>query len=421
MNEFALGRLLVSLSFVFASTFALGYFFSKYRLPSILAALFVGVVFSYMPVTAMIHTPKFESIFSFLSNLGVLFLLFYIGLQIELGEMKKSSSDIVWLTILNTFFPFVLGVIAMLLYGYGWAIALVIGMTRMPTAEAVIVPILDEFKMLKSRVGNFIVGAGVLDDVIEVLLVGIVSVWIGTKTGENHGGMVGLVLGMTAFMILSWVFYRYLPLLLRNYKVRDVNTLMLLSLIILFGFGGFGEYAEIGMVVGAIFAGVIMRPLFESNEEKGELLSKTTQTLSYGFFGVLFFFWVGFNIDLNGFLKEPLLAIVLYLAGTIGKLIGALLMVPMKKLTFKEAVIIGVGLDARLTTEIIVAQLLFSASIIDAKLFSALVAASSFTALTVPFLFTILIRFWGKEARETEHEYEVQNAIDKETKKKQLL
>jgi len=72
-------------------------------------------------------------------------------------------------------------------------------------------------------------------------------------------------------------------------------------------------------------------------------------------------------------------------------------MVPMKKIHFKEAIIVGVGLDARLTTEIIVAQLLFSASIIDEKLFTALVAASSFTAFTVPLTFSLLIRLWGKE------------------------
>lgn len=398
MNEFELGQLLLYLSLIFSLTFAVGYFFSKFRLPAILAALFVGMALSFTSLTSAVHLPQFEIVFEFLSSLGVLFLLFYIGLQIDLREMKRSSSDIIWLTVLNTLFPFILGVVAMLLYGYGWAIALVIGMTRMPTAEAVIVPILDEFKMLKTKVGTYIIGAGVLDDVIEVVLVGIVSVWIGTKTGENHGGIVALIAGMSSFLILSWIFYRYMPLVLKNYKARDLSTLMMFALIILFGFGGYGEYTEIGMVVGAIFAGIMMRPFFETNEEKGELLSKTTQTISYGFFGVLFFFWVGFNIDMAGFFKEPLLAIVLYLAGTIGKLFGVLLMVPMKKLNLKEAVIVGVGLDARLTTEIIVAQLLFSASIIDLKLFTALVAASSFTAITVPLIFTLLIRAWGKEA-----------------------
>ncbi len=398
VNEFELGKLLLSLSAVFSITYLLGFFLSKFRIPTILAALFVGMALSYTPFSGFVHSvAEFESTFSFLADLGVLFLLFYIGLQIEPGEMKRSSSDIVWLTILNTSIPFFFGAAAMLMYGYGWAVALVIGMTRMPTAEAVIVPILDEFKMIKTRIGTFIIGAGVLDDVIEVVLVGIVSIWIGARSGQSHGGIAGLLAGIFAFTLLFWVFYRWIPRIMQKWKPENLSSLMIFSLIVLFGFGGFGEYVELGMVVGAIAAGVVMRPLFESEERKGELLSKTTQTLSYGFFGVLFFFWVGFNADMEGFLREPLLAIVLYMAGTFGKLFGVLLMVPMKKMDLKEAVVIGVGLDARLTTEIIVAQLLYSAAIIDLKLFTALVAASSFTAITVPLLFSLLIRFWGKE------------------------
>lgn len=398
MNEIELGELLLSLSLVFALTYTLGYFLSKFRIPSILAALFVGIVLSYTPFSVFIHSvPSFENTFSFLANLGVLFLLFYIGLQIELNEMKKSSSDIIWLTVLNTMIPFLFGVSAMLLYGYSWAIALVIGMTAMPTAEAVIVPILDEFKMIKTRVGTLIIGAGVLDDIIEVILVGIVSVWIGSKTGESHGGITGLIVGIFAFILFSWIFYKWMPLIMKKWEPKNLSALMIFSLVVLFGFGGFGEYVELGMVVGAITAGVIMRPLFENEEKKGELLSSTTQTLSYGFFGVIFFFWVGFNADIEGFLQEPLLAIIIFLAATLGKLLGVFLMAAMKKINFKEAMIIGTGLNARLTTEIIVAQLLYSAAIIDIKLFTALVTASAFSTIIIPLLFSLLIRFWGEE------------------------
>ena len=398
VNEFELGELLLSLSFIFALTYMLGYFLSKFRIPSILSALFVGIALSYTPFFPFIHSLSvFENTFVFLSNLGVMFLLFYIGLQIELGEMKKSSSDIIWLTILNTIVPFIFGVIAMLLFGYGWAVALVIGMTRMPTAEAVIVPILDEFKMIKTRIGTFIIGAGVLDDIIEVILVGIVSVWIGSKSGQTHGGLVGLFIGIFVFMLLSWILYKWLPRIIKKFEPENLSALMIFSLVVLFGFGGLGEFVELGMVVGAITAGVIMRPLFDNEKQKGALLSEQTQTLSYGFFGVIFFFWVGFNADIEGFLQEPLLAVILYMAGTFGKLFGVLLMVPIKKMRLKEAIIVGVGLDARLTTEIIVAQLLFGAALIDKHLFTALVAASSFTAITVPLVFSLLIRYWGKE------------------------
>ncbi len=398
MTGIELGELLLCLSLIFALTYALGYFLARFKIPSILAALFVGMILSHTPFFTFIHSiPTFEGIFSFLSNFGVLFLLFYIGLQIDLSEMKKSGSDIAWLTVLNTLIPFLFGLIAMLFYGYGWGIALVIGMTQMPTAEAVIVPILDEFKMIKTRIGTFIIGAGVLDDIIEVILVGIVSIWIGNKTGESHGGITGLFVGIFAFILTSWIFYRFIPHILKKWEPKNLSELMIFSLVIIFGFGGFGEYVELGMVVGAITAGIIMRPLFINEEKRGELLSSTTQTISYGFFGVIFFFWIGLSADMNGFFQEPLLAILLYVAGTFGKLFGVLLMVPMKKLTLKEALIVGVGLNARLTTEIIVAGLLYSASIIDIKLFTALVAASSFTTITVPLIFSQLIRIWGNE------------------------
>jgi len=83
-------------------------------------------------------------VFSFLADLGVLLLLFFIGLQIDMKEMRRQSDSIIWLTVLNTTLPFLLGTAVMLGLGYGWVLAFVVGLTRMPTAEAVIVPILDE-------------------------------------------------------------------------------------------------------------------------------------------------------------------------------------------------------------------------------------------------------------------------------------
>jgi Ca2+-transporting ATPase len=158
---------------------------------------------------------------------------------------------------------------------------------------------------------------------------------------------------------------------------------MLLCMMILFGFGGLSQYTGLGMIVGAITAGVLTRPTFDKMGVVGEQVRKTIQSVTYGFLGLLFFFWVGLNTDLEGMIREPTLAILLYLAGTVGKLLGVFLMVPIKKLTVREAWIVGIGLDARLTTEIIVAQLLFNARLIDVRLFTALVAAASFTAITV--------------------------------------
>ncbi len=408
MTEAQIGELLLYLSLLFAGAYLLAALLNRVKIPAILAALFVAMAAHYTPLGRALISAPLDAPFGLLSELGVLFLLFYIGLQIDLKEMKGLSGDIFWCTALNTIVPFFLGVAVMLGLGYGWLIAFVIGLTRMPTAEAVIVPILDEFQLIRTRVGEFIVGAGVLDDVIEVFLVAFVSVWIGEKAVSSGAGSVlegevfGIFAALIIFLVMAWIFYRWLLPLLGRLLPRRPRNLIMLAMLILLGFGGFAEYAGLGMVVGAITAGVLLRPIFNSMGLAGEEATQTVQSISYGFFGLLFFFWVGLSVDLEGMTRAPLLAVLLFLAAFLGKLIGVFIMVPMGKISVREAWTVGVGLNARLTTEIIVAELLLSAKLIDVHLFSALVAASSFSTLAVPLIFTLLVRRWGEDLRRSQ-------------------
>ena len=399
--ELKIGELLLNIALLFISTYLLAGLLTRIRIPGILAALIIAMAMHYTPFGDRLLSPDFKIPLSFLAQLGVLFLLFFIGLQIDPEEMRKSSGDIVWLTILNTIMPFLFGVAVMLALGYGWLLAFVIGMTRMPTAEAVIVPILDEFQLIRTRVGTFILGAGVLDDVIEVFLVAFVSVWIGEKAGGGENDIFGILIGSTAFILLAWISYRWLIRWLTIWLPRRPRNLLLLCMVILFGFGGLSEYIKLGMVVGAITAGVLMRPAFNSMGRVGEQVTRSIQSVSYGFLGLMFFFWVGLNADLEGMFREPSLAVLLFLAAFLGKLIGVFMMVPMKKLTMHEAMVIGIGLNARLTTEIIVAQLLLTAGLIDIRLFTALVAASSVSTIVVPLLFAFMVRQWGDTLRQS--------------------
>jgi Ca2+-transporting ATPase len=399
MTELQVGELLLDLALLFALTYLAAGLLERVRIPGIIGALLVAMAVHYTPLAERLLAPEFHVPLTFLADLGVLFLLFYIGLQIDPGEMRRSGGDIIWLTCLNTIVPFLLGMAVMLALGYGWLLAFVIGMTRMPTAEAVIVPILDEFGLVRTRVGAFIIGAGVLDDVIEVVLVSMVSVWIGTRAGEVAGDIGGIIAGLLVFMLLAWLSHRwFLPSLARWMPCRPRN-LMLLSVVILFGLGGLSEYAGLGMVMGAITAGMLMRPEYDRAGVVGEQVTQAVQLGSYGFFGLLFFFWVGLNADLGGMIQEPVLAILLFLAAFVGKLLGVFVMVPMGKISVREAWTIGIGLNARLTTEIIVAQLLLSAELIDVHLFTALLAASAVSTISVPLLFALLVRRWGEQLR----------------------
>ena len=404
MNDQFLGEFLLIFALLFSFTYFLAGLFERVKIPAILAALFIGMAIHYTPLYPLLKRGLNGDIFTVLADLGVLFLLFFIGLQIDINEMKSQSTDIIIATVLNTLIPFLLGALVMIYLGYGWLLAFVIGLTRMPTAEAVVVPILDEFGMIQTKVGNYIVGAGVLDDVIEVFLVAFVSVWIGEKSGlitNNSKEAIDIVIHFAIFAIVAYIARKWILVPLSHWLKIKVSNLIILMIITLFIFGGFAEYFDLGLVVGAITAGMLMRPVFNKADMAGARAQAAVKAVSYGFFGVIFFLWIGMGVDLKGIIKEPELAILLFLAAFIGKIIGIFLMVPMKKISVKEAWTIGIGLNARLTTEIIVAKLLLDASLIDTKLFTALVAASSASTIIVPLLFSIMAVKWKKDLKKT--------------------
>ncbi|MFQ5488057.1 MAG: cation:proton antiporter, partial [Gammaproteobacteria bacterium] len=251
-------------------------------------------------------------------------------------------------------------------------------------------------------------GAGVRVDVIVVFVGAFVSVWMGEKTAATtvvatlvESEVLRLTVSIGIFIVLAWLCYRWLAGWLSHWLPSHPRHLTLLSMLMLFGFGGFAEYSELGMVVGAITAGVILRPVYNRMAAVGEHTTQAIRAVTYGFLGLVFFFWVGLSVDLGSMLTAPMLTILLYLAATLGKLAGVFIMVPMRRLNSKEAWAVGIGLNARLTTEIVVAKLLLDAKLIDAHVFTALVSAASFSAITVPLVFTFLVRAWGDQLRYT--------------------
>ncbi|WP_201333193.1 HAD-IC family P-type ATPase [Nitratiruptor sp. YY09-18] len=209
--------------------------------------------------------------------------------------------------------------------------------------------------------------------------------------------ILDVLINAAIFIAAAFFARKFILIPLAKWTKTTVVNLIVLMILTLFIFWGFAEYTDLGLVIGAIVAGIIIRPVFDKAGEIGKNTTKAVRAVSYGFFGILFFLWIGMSVDLNGLIKAPELAILLFLAAFVGKLNGVLLMVPMKKLNFKEAFTIGIGLNARLTTEIIVAKLLLDAQLIDTELFTALVAASSLSTIIVPLTFSILASKWKSE------------------------
>ncbi|RME93775.1 MAG: cation:proton antiporter [Candidatus Hydrogenedentota bacterium] len=394
--EQILSSIFLHLALLIGVTYLLSILFERLKIPSLVGALVLAMLLRETAIgETMLKKENFE-VLTVLAQVGVLFLLFQIGLQLDLKEISTLGKNIVYATILNTIGAFILGFLGMLALGFPLLIAAVIGVTRMPTAEAVVVPILDEFKILKTRPGQIILGAGILDDFIEVFLVAWVSVMIGAKQSQSHS--IETVMASAGILIIvGFIAYKWLLPFLAKLTKPTVKNFTLLAVAVLFLLGGYTEKANLGLVIGALTAGIVMRPVLNHYREAREGMYEFLSPLNYGFLGLIFFLWIGFSIDLKGVWEDPILTLVLFFAGALGKVGGMFVLVWLKKMDWKEAIVTGVGLNARLTTEIIVAQLLFEFKIIDIKLFTALVAASSLTTLLVPMLLTWFIRLWKDE------------------------
>ncbi len=387
-DEFTL--LACALAVVFSLSYASGALLERARIPGVIAPLLLGFLLKYSPFMSSVMRGNVPEYFSVLGDLAVVFLLFFVGLKIDIAEVRKLSKVIVLVTVLNTFFAFLFNFGVGLAFGYSIMISFLIGITGMPTAEAVVVPILDEFGMIVKKAGQLIIGAGTLDDILEVLIVAFVSILIGQESAEV--GVKFAAWGMIVFALTAFLLRKYLlKYLFTIFPHAKDQYRFLLMLAVLFLLSFIASKFELGLVVGAIIAGMVLQPFFAGRTS----LESSIRTMAYGFFAPIFFFWVGIQADAASIMVAPALTILLFLAAFIGKFFGVYLLTVKNTLTRKEAITVGVGLNPRLTTDLIVIQILFSAHFIDRFLYTALAARAALATLTVPLLLTLIIRKWG--------------------------
>jgi len=399
--EIDFNKTLFEFALLFMAISAISLFFKRLRLPIVLAPILFGFFMRYTPLASHLQTEEFLHSLGILSNFGIIFLLFYIGMQLDFHKFKQYGKPILQLTAYSIMLPLAFGFLLIWGMGYGLFLAFIIGLTRIPVAEAIVVPILDEFGLIKTKVGQFIIGPGVLDDVVEVALITIVSVWLANYYSVSLSiSPLVLFISILSFIIITWISYRWLLPFFGRRIDHSLHGIMIFCMAILLIFAVLAKFSKLGLVIGALTAGIAIRPwLYSLRDTSRKTIIQTIEITAYGFVGVFFFYEVGLLVEPQGILLHPFLVLGLFLAGTLGKLFSALLLVPAKSLTFKEALVVGVGLDVRMTTELIIAKMLFFANAIDTTLYTALIAAASISMITVPTFLSILLHKWGKDLK----------------------
>lgn len=382
-------ELFIALSLIFLGTAIFGPFLERYRVPRLFAPLFLGMILS------LIHPAASETISQFslssvtidnLAELGMIFLLFLIGYEINAREFRKIGRPIVIATVSIILFDALIGAGVIYLFGYPPLVAFVAGLSFATVGEAVLIPIIERFRLLETTLGRFLVGVGTLDDVFEVLNILIVSILIGKSVQSFNWPMI-----LTAVALLMLLYY-LLTRVRATWRLLGTSEeeVVTVSLFVLFIFATVG-YLVGTEAVGALIAGMAVRVFVPARIR--HRVEDFFRELAYRFFGPIFFFWVGVSVDVRGILVSPWLTLAVFFASAVAKLLASYVSTG-KALDLRHSILLGIGLMVRFSTGLVIAQILYSSGIIDSALYSALVSAAALSTVVVPFLFTYLVQKW---------------------------
>ncbi len=376
--------LFLSLAFLF--TFLAGILIERLRVPWIFAALILGSLLAVHNVFAPLTS---SPAFVFLAQLGMYFLLFIIGFEINLKDLKKKSRFILKGTFFTIFFESVFGsLLVHFLFGYDWFISFLVAVSFATVGEAILIPILDEFKIINTSLGQTIIGIGTLDDLIEIVTLILVSVLAGSNAYSHLN--IGLVLMSLLVLFILTIGFTKLRHEGRKFIFSNIETLFLFTVFVFFLFLGIGEYAE-SAPLAALLAGISIRTFIP--EKRLRLIESEVKTVCYGLFAPVFFLWVGLSMNIDYLLAYPLYVILVIAVSAGAKLLGSWL-VGAKELGAKESILLGIGLSVRFSTSIVVIKILFDAGLINSDLYSVIVASTIGLTFIIPILFSNLLVRW---------------------------
>jgi len=380
-------NLFLFLSAVFLLTFVVGRLIEKIRVPWIFAALILGFLLSiHNPFVSITSSPAFN----FLSQLGMYFLLFVIGFEIDLNKFKRQGKFIFKATFFIILLEALFGTLLIhFVFGYVWFISFVVALSFATVGEAVLIPILDEFGIVNTKLGQSIIGIGCLDDIIEIFTLILAIFLIGSGASVPHLNMAIILFSLFVLFALAFGLTK-LKKEGRRFNFIDIEDLFLFVLFVLFLFLGIGEYAH-ATPIAALLSGIALKTFIP--EKRLARVESEIRTMCYGFFAPLFFLGVGITMDVNYLVSYPLLILLVVGVSNGAKLLGSWI-IGKKELGTKKSVLLGIGLSVRFSTSIIIIKILLENGLINLDLYSVIVASSIVFKFIIPVLFSNLLVRW---------------------------
>ncbi len=336
-------------------TKALGTFLDRVRLPSVLGGVFSGIIIGLFAVLLRgqdinilsgIENPSFKV----LAEIGIIFLLFMSGMEVDTGDMKKSGKTAVLAAIGGVAVPFAFGLSFGLLNPghYSLKASLVLASILTATSVGITARTLIDIGAIKRRSSTVILSAAVIDDVMGIV---VLTVVMGTMSIGDLALRIAVFFFIAAFIGLKMV-GRIMGM---GERLKMSKSLVSVSIALCFFYSAFAQEMGIAAITGAFLAGVLVGNTIQARRIRGDI-----ETLATAFFVPLFFVSVGSSFEIEYFGEIGLGAAAFIVVAMSGKVIGSGLGAKAGGMTWRESLQVGVGMMARLEVALVIAAVAIS-------------------------------------------------------------
>ncbi|HEY3429572.1 MAG TPA: cation:proton antiporter [Cyclobacteriaceae bacterium] len=366
----------------------------KFKQPAVVGELVAGVLLG-PTILGMIEPAWFHALFPVPSGAGtvltgmvqvaVVMLLFIAGLEVDLHIVWQQGKQAISTSFLGLIIPFLIGFVFPYFFPDFFGIAdtharltfaLFMGTAMAISALPVIVRILMDLNMFKSRIGLLVVASAMVDDVIGWMIFSVILGMIGKGSNMPLWNTVLLTFSFAVIMLTvgRGMLNRVLPWV--NRKLAWPGGVLSISLALCFLAAALTEYIGIHAIFGAFIMGVALGDSEHFSERAKEIVHQFINNI----FAPLFFVSIGLRVNFFTNFDLVLTLIIIFIAFA-GKIAGAGLGARLGGFSWKESLAAGFGLNARGAMEIILGIIALENGLINEKVFVSLVIMALVTSM----------------------------------------
>ncbi len=391
--------LITSLLLLLVTARLLGELLRKLRQPAIIGEIVAGFLWGPVIFNVIEPTPALSGI----AEVAVFLIVLSAGLEMD---FEKVSSVIKGKGLIVALAAFTLPLFTGLAIGWFYELDLMrtifLGLCISITALPVTIRILASFNALDSTIAQYSIAAAIINDVLALLVLGVILNLPGEKTlpaillsvGTTSGKLILLVaLIIAASRAISRLKSLGLPVDKVPEKVTELfGNEAVFGMVVLFtlAFGAISDLLGFHFVIGAFFAGLLIDKEFFSSPRFSEL-ERTMRSITGGFLAPIFFAYLGLEFAIREMRSIDFVAAVL-VGSIFSKIFAGWSSARLIGLSQRDAVGIGVILNGRGVMELVIASIAFQRGFIGQGLFSTLVLMGVVTTALTPLLFKRVLR-----------------------------